>query len=125
MMIFVNQAEKTGLTKDSYLMFVTALAPFAPHITEEIWAEQGGEESLHKRRYPEVDITLLKDSEVTIGVQVNGKLRGTVTVAPEAAEAEVVEIALENKDIMKYMDGKTPKKVVYVPGKILSLIIAP
>jgi len=123
MMIFVNQAEKTGLTKESYLAFATALAPFAPHLTEEIWAEQGGEGSVHERRYPLIDITLLKDSEVTLGVQINGKLRGTVTVSPEAAEAEVVGKALENKDILRHADGKIPTKVVYVPGKILNLII--
>jgi leucyl-tRNA synthetase len=123
MMIFVNQAEKTGLTKESYLAFATALAPFAPHLTEEIWADQGGEGSVHERRYPLIDITLLKDSEVTLGVQVNGKLRGTVTVSPEAAEAEVVGKALENKDILRHTGGKTPAKVVYVPGKILNLII--
>lgn len=123
MMIFVNQAEKTGLTEDSYRLFLRTLAPFAPHLTEEIWHSLGETTSIHTEGFPEPDTTLLKDSTVTLGVQVNGKLRGTITVAPEATEAEALTLALENKDILKYTEGKTPKKVVYVPSKILSLII--
>ncbi len=122
MMIFVNQAEKTGLTSDSYRLFIRLMAPFAPHLTEEVWAVIGNAGSVHLTDYPTPDTNLLQDTEVTLGVQVNGKLRGTVTVAPTATEAQVVEIAMKNKDIIKHTTGKTLQKVVYVPGKILSLI---
>jgi leucyl-tRNA synthetase len=123
MMIFINQAEKSGLSRESYLIFVRLLAPFAPHLTDHIWGLEGSHDSIHLEPYPEADASLLKETEVTLGVQVNGKLRGTITVAPEAPEEEAVAQALGNQDIQRYVDGKTPKKVVYVPGKILSLII--
>jgi leucyl-tRNA synthetase len=123
MMIFVNQAEKYGLNKASYLTFIKLLAPFAPHLTDHIWGQEGNRDSIHLEVYPEADPSLLKDTEITLGVQVNGKLRGTITLAPDATEETATNLAFANPDIQRYVEGKTPKKVVYVPGKILSLII--
>src|SRR5690606_2430311 len=93
MMIFVNSAEKSGLSKDSYEQFLKLLAPFAPHLTEELWAGLGHTDSIHKEAYPVFDEALAKDEEVTIGVQINGKSRGAITLASEAKENEAVEAA--------------------------------
>jgi leucyl-tRNA synthetase len=82
MMIFVNLAEKEGLTRATYGTFLKILAPFAPHLTEEIWHEIGTTTSIHLESFPEVDEALAVDALVTIGVQINGKMRGTVTVSP-------------------------------------------
>jgi leucyl-tRNA synthetase len=123
MMIFINQAEKTGLSKESYKAFVTLLAPFAPHLTEEIWHELGNTASVHKERYPEAQAELLEDTEVTLGVQVNGKLRSTISIAKTAPEATALTLAKASPEVAKYLDNRAIKKVVYVPGKILSLIL--
>lgn len=122
MMMFVNQAEKEGIEREDYKTFIKVLAPFAPHLTEEIWQELGHKTSIHKESYPEGDQALATDSEVTIAVQVNGKMRGTITIAPDAIETEAVEIAKKNDAITKYLTGET-RKVIYVPGKILNLIV--
>jgi leucyl-tRNA synthetase len=123
MMIFVNQAEKTGLSSDSYGLFLRLLAPFAPHLTEEIWHEIGNSDSIHVMTYPEADPGLLVTKSVTIGVQINGKLRGAIDIPTEASEEEVVLLAKQHSGIVGYLDSATIKKVIYVPGKILSFII--
>jgi leucyl-tRNA synthetase len=123
MMIFVNVAEKSGLSKDSYSSFLRLLAPFAPHLTEELWEESGNSTSIHLEDYPEADETLAKDELVKIGVQVNGKARGVIEISPEASEAEAFEAAKSEASVAKYLDSGEVKKVVYVPGRILNLII--
>ena len=123
MMVFVNLAEKEGLTKDSYEAFLQLLAPFAPHLTEELWNQLGHTSSVHLEAWPEADSELVKDDAVTLGVQVNGKLRGEVTLAIDAKENEALEAAKADSRVTKYLDGNEPKKVIYVPGKILNLIV--
>ncbi len=123
MMIFVNLAEKAGLTKASYELFVRLLAPFAPHLTEEIWHELGHSSSIHREGYPVGDETLARDTEVVIGVQINGKLRGNITVAPDASEITALELARGDHHISKYVSGGTITKVIYIPGKILNIIV--
>ncbi|MFN3692776.1 MAG: class I tRNA ligase family protein [Candidatus Paceibacteria bacterium] len=124
MMIFVNLAEKAGLTKASYELFVRLLAPFAPHLTEEIWHELGHSSSIHREEYPVGDETLARDTAVVIGVQINGKLRGKITLAPDASEITALELARGDHHISKYVSGGTITKVIYIPGKILNIIVA-
>ena len=122
MMMFVNHVEKSGITKDDYKTFLRVLAPFAPHLTAELWAEAGQSESIHLTQFPEADESLIVDDIVTIAVQVNGKMRGTITLAPETAEAEALQAARASEGIEKYLTGEI-RKVIYVPGKILNLIV--
>ncbi len=124
MMIFVNQVEKTGLTKESYEIFLRLLAPFAPHVTEELWAMAGNSSSIHSTEFPAYDPDLAKDDLVTIGVQINGKMRGEVTIAPTATEAEALTAVHDVPALQVRLSGSEVKKVIYVPGRILNLVIA-
>jgi leucyl-tRNA synthetase len=123
MMIFVNQAEKTGLKQASYEVFLKVLAPFAPHLTEEIWHELGKTTSIHLTDFPDADPLLLVNQNVVLGVQINGKLRGTVSATATMSEAEAVALAKEQGAIAAYLTGALINKVIYVPGKIISFII--
>ena len=123
LMIFMNHSEKAGLSKESYLAFLRMLAPFAPHLTEEIWHEEGNETSIHTAEFPTYDAELAKDDTVTIGVQINGKHRGEITVTPDATQAEVEVAALENELLANRLSGETYTKVIYVPGRILNFIL--
>lgn len=123
MMVYVNAAEKLGLTAEAYTTLLKLLAPFAPHLTEELWAALGHTTSIHLETYPEADLALTIDSEITLGVQVNGKLRGTVAIAPDAAEATAIAAAKQEPSVAKWLDGEV-KKVIYVPSKILNFITA-
>lgn len=122
MMIYLNEAEKHGCTKDSYEAFLRILAPFAPHLCEELYQEQGHSTSVHLTDWPLVDESLLKDDTVTIGVQVNGKVRGDITVTPDASEDVALTAARAVPTVMKHVDSDI-KRVIYVPGKILNIIV--
>ncbi len=122
MMIFLNTAEKDGLSSESYRAFLKLLAPFAPHITEELWSELGEKSSIHLETFPAFDEALAVDNTATLGVQINGKIRGTITVSATATENEVVEAVKGEESLQKYFKG-TITKVIYVPGKIVNFIV--
>jgi len=123
MMIFVNAAEKSSLSKESYQAFITLLAPFAPHLTEELWALAGNDKSIHLESYPKADEALAADDEVTIGVQINGKSRGSITIAADANEEIAMAAAKADEGLAKYLKDGEVTKVIYVPGRILNCII--
>jgi leucyl-tRNA synthetase len=123
MMIFINVAEKEGLSDNTYATFLQLLAPFAPHLTEELWRDHGMSDSIHLATFPEFDPALAKDDQVTIGVQINGKMRGEITIEPDADEAAAVETAQNNQQLQEKFAGTTIEKVIYVPGRILNFIV--
>ncbi|OZC03502.1 leucine--tRNA ligase [Rubricoccus marinus] len=123
MMEFVNAAYKWDTVPQEVAeRFVQLLAPFAPHIAEELWARLGHEESLSYAPWPEHDPELLKEDEIEIAVQVNGKLRGTVTVAADADKAAVLEAAYAEPNVQRHTEGKTIRKEIVVPGRLVNLV---
>lgn len=123
MMVFVNEAEKTGLSKESYTSFLQVLAPFAPHITEELWFKLGKKNSIHSTDFPTFDPSIAKDTTVTIGVQINGKVRGDITISLEATEVEALNAIEANQQLSSRINVLEAKKVIYVPGRIINLIL--
>jgi len=123
LMILVNAVEKTGLSRADYERFLRLLAPFAPHLTEELWEALGYQTSIHSEAYPTHDPTLATKTEVTIGVQINGKVRGEITIAKDATEAAATAAASTNQTLSRYLEAGTVRKVIYKPGKILNLIV--
>ena len=99
------------------------LAPFAPHVTEELWQTLGHEGSVHIDNWPVHDPKYLVSDEVTIAVQVNGKLRATLTVTADADEATVVEAAKSNEKVASHLADHSIKKTIYVPGKLVSFVV--
>lgn len=99
------------------------LAPFAPHISEELWHQMGHEDSVHLSDWPKYDEQYLIQETVTVAVQINGKLRGEVTVLSEADEAAVVAAARADEKIADYLRDANVKKTIYVPGKIVNFVI--
>lgn len=112
------------LSRVNVMKFVRILAPFAPLMTEELWRNVFGEkESVHLSRWPDVDESALVDKEISIPVQVNGKMRAVISVAADKAEeATVVDEASKHEKVKKHLEGKQ-YKVVYVKGKILNFIV--
>lgn len=113
------------VSKEEALVFLQMIAPFAPHMSEELWNELGREGSIHTSIWPEFKEEYLKQDEVLIVVQVNGKVRDQLTVESEKAadQASVEALAKQSSRIQKYLEGKDPKKVIYVPGKVLNFVI--
>lgn len=120
---FFNFAEKNGLTKDAFEKFVLVLAPYAPYLSEYIWQNiLKNDGSVHRAKWPEFDEKLLISQKISIGVQIMGKSRGVIEIAPKASEEEVIVIAKENDKVAKYLQNGF-KKVIYVEGRILNFII--
>lgn len=124
MMQFSNEFGKAeAINKEDFGVLLKLLSPFAPHMTEELWNEAGNTESIFESAWPKYDAELAKDEEVTLAVQVNGKLRDTLTVNAEISEEEAKAMALSSEKIQKWLEGKEPKKVIYVKGKLISIVL--
>jgi leucyl-tRNA synthetase len=98
------------------------ISPMVPHLAEEGWAAMGGEGLVAQQPWPKHDPALLVDDEVTIAVQVNGKLRDTLTVAKDIDKATLEATALSSDKIIRTLDGSTPKKVIVVPGRLVNIV---
>ena len=98
------------------------LAPFAPHITEELWREMGYNDTVHVGHWPKWDEKYLKSDTMTIIVQVNGKLRAKLELPSDMDKQGVEEAALADENVQKFTNNKPPKKMVYVPGKLVNIV---
>jgi leucyl-tRNA synthetase len=104
-------------------IYLRMMAPVAPHIAEELWAEYGRPYSIHTQSWPKVDEAAAKEDEVNIAVQVNGKVRDHVTLAADADDETVKAAALAAEGVVKSLAGATPKKVIVVKGKLVSIVV--
>jgi leucyl-tRNA synthetase len=102
---------------------VLLLAPFAPYLATELWQTLGETDVLLRHPWPEFDRALAKEDEVELAVQVNGKLRGKITVPADSAEEFVREKALADEKVMAALSGKTAMKVIVVPGKLVNIVV--
>ena len=99
------------------------LAPIAPHITEELWAKRGFRYSIHQEAWPAWDEEIAREDTITLIVQVNGKVRAKIEVAPDISNAEAQQVALSAETVQSWLAGKTPRKVVVVPGKLVNIVL--
>jgi leucyl-tRNA synthetase len=124
LMEFTNAAYKwPNLPRAAAESFVLLLAPMAPHIAEELWQRLGHGESLAYAPWPEADPQFLKADVLEIPVQVNGKVRGKIKVPAEAPEAEVLEIARADANVMRHLAGQNVRRAIYVRGRIVNFVV--
>ena len=124
MMVFINAAYKEAFIPREYAEgFVKLLNPIAPHITEEIWEYLGHDKTIAYEVWPTYDETKTVDEEITIGVQVNGKLRGNITVEKDAKEDIVLDLALNNENVKKHIEGKEVIKKIVIPNRIVNIVV--
>ncbi|MES2213328.1 MAG: class I tRNA ligase family protein [Patescibacteria group bacterium] len=124
MMILVNEMEKsTEINQKNFEMFLKILSPFAPHVTEEIWRELGHKTLLVSEIWPKADPKKMKESEVRIMVQVNGKVRAEFMAEPDEDESKLIVQAQNLPEIGKWLLGKDVKKVIYVPNRLINIVI--
>ena len=125
MMIFANAFQKAAaVNRTTALAFIQLLAPFAPHISEELWSRLGGKSSVLDAAWPKFDPAKLVASEVKLVVQVNGKHRGELMVAVGLAQEAALALAKADPKVVPHLAGKEIKRVVYVPGRILNIVVA-
>lgn len=124
LMILVNkiEEEKTVSLTD-YKTLLQLLAPFAPHITEEIWYALGNTSSIHLETWPSYDPAKIVDEKVTLAIQINGKVRGTIEVPHGTSKEDVERLALESEKVQNYLAGNAPKKVIVVQGRVVNIVV--
>jgi len=124
MMIFVNDATTAKtLPREIIGAFLRLLSPYAPHICEELWNRLGEEELIANAEWPSWDSELVKDETITIVVQVNGKKRDELQVARDTEKEELERLALASENVQRFMEGKSPKRVIVVPGRLVNIVV--
>ncbi len=124
MMMMATTMEKADyIAVGDYRNFLKLLAPFAPHITDELWKILGEKGSIHQALWPKWDESLMQDEEIKIVIQVNGKVRGEINVSSSATEDQIKEIALGDVNVLKHLNGLAPKKVIYVKGRLINIVV--
>jgi leucyl-tRNA synthetase len=102
---------------------VMSIAPFAPHIADELWQDLGHSDSVHVDHWPELDEKYLIQETTTLAVQVNGKVRAEIEVSAEASKEEIEEMALAQENVQAHLAGSEPKKIIYVTGRLVSIVV--
>jgi leucyl-tRNA synthetase len=124
MMEYVNVLkQQDAARKDQLTPLIVMLAPYAPHIAEELWEALGGKGSVFEQCWPSFDERLASAGDVEIAVQVNGKLRSRLVVPRGMAESEVLKIVLSDAAVKKFVNGQPVKKVIYVQDRLVNLVV--
>jgi leucyl-tRNA synthetase len=118
-----RSAQGRAVVQEALEIVVLGLSPVVPHVCHALWQELGHDRAVIDERWPQVDAGALARDAIEVVVQVNGKLRGRVTVPASADEAQVREAALADEGVQKYMDGKPIRKFVYVRGKLANVVV--
>jgi leucyl-tRNA synthetase len=124
MMEFINAVYKAGaISADQAGRFMLVLAPFAPHLAEELWQMLGHAESLAYEPWPAYEDSMIAESMVEMAVQVNGKVRGRISVPADATDEQVIAAALADAAVQSAIEGKTIVKRIVVPGRLVNLVV--
>jgi leucyl-tRNA synthetase len=115
-------AEGTAEWDEALDLYLRMMAPVTPHITEELWAYLDKPYSVHSQSWPVVDEIAAAEDVITMVVQVNGKLRDRITVPADIDDDAARQMALESPAVVKHLEGRSPKKVIVVPGKLVNIV---
>ena len=118
-----NGSIKQPVWEEAVKTLLLLLAPSAPHMTEELWQQLGYKYSIHNQSWPEWDRELAADEEITLVIQVNGKLRDKLPVPVDITEEAATKLAFEQERIRSYIEGKSVAKIIYVPGRLLNIVL--
>tara|TARA_Y100001978_G_scaffold97595_1_gene87439 strand:+ start:2692 stop:5088 length:2397 start_codon:yes stop_codon:yes gene_type:complete len=117
-------ASADSLSIEDKHILVKLIAPFAPHLAEELWQELNNENiSIFNHLWPEYDENLALDDNITIAIQVNGKLRGNIEVEKDKDKDSILELSKQNKNVSKFLDGKSIIKEIYIPSKLVNIVV--
>ena len=125
MVLFNDLSKLPQVNRTSFEVFLQLLHPFAPHITDEIWQAHGHPNFLLQTAWPKADEKLLQNDSAELGVQVNGKVRDRISVPVTASREEVEKLALASAKVQRSLEGLTIKKIIVVPGRMVSVVAAP
>ncbi|MFH1714174.1 MAG: leucine--tRNA ligase [Candidatus Nealsonbacteria bacterium] len=122
-MEFVNLIREEQMGKEDLKRLIILLSPFAPHIAEELWQKMGNKESVFLEKWPDYNKKLIKEEKINLIIQVNGKVRGKIEALADISEEEANALAISDEKVKNWILGKDIKKVVFVPGKLINIVI--
>ncbi|MDT3764771.1 leucine--tRNA ligase [Priestia filamentosa] len=123
LMVFINECYKTDVLPKEYMQgFLKLIAPITPHIAEELWSKLGGSGTISYEAWPAYDESKLVDDEIEIVVQINGKVRAKLKVPAETTREGLQDLAMEDSKVQEQIEGKTVRKVIAVPGKLVNIV---
>ncbi len=123
MMKFLNEGEESEIGLEELKKLLLVFAPFIPHLAEELWEKMGGKFSIHQQSWPRYDAGLVKEEKITFVVQINGKVRERLEVEAGLNESEAKELVLASEKIKQWLEGKQPRKVIFVRDKLINFVI--
>jgi leucyl-tRNA synthetase len=130
MMVLVNEMEKNEISISDFKKFLQILAPFAPHLTEELWQQlekpktkNQKVKSIHLSSWPKWDKNKIIDEKIVVAVQVNGKVRAEISIDKDMEEEEVKNLALKNKGVLSWIENKEIKRFIYIKGRIVNIVV--
>jgi leucyl-tRNA synthetase len=123
LMILMNEMTAQEFAIAHFETFLKLLLPFAPHIAEELWENLGHKESIAEEPWPKYDPSLIVEEEIDLVVQVNGKVRDTIRVKADISEDEAKKVVLESGKVKKWIEGKEIKKIIFVKGKLINVVV--
>jgi leucyl-tRNA synthetase len=117
-----TDGQSMALRLESLDIILRALSPITPHLCHHLWQQLGHQTAIINESWPEVDNKALEQDEVQIIVQVNGKVRAKITVSADASKASIEALGLNDENVLKFTEGNTVRKVIYIPGKLLNIV---
>ncbi len=124
MMIFINHLSKQSVRPKSVVeKFILVLSPFAPHIAEELWQRLGHDQTLVYEPWPDYDPQLIKEKQIELAVQVNGKIKERIVVDADATEEQIKQIALSSEKVTAALAGKEPKKIIVIKSRLVNIVL--
>jgi leucyl-tRNA synthetase len=126
---YLSKVKESGMVSNSIWQeaisyFLLLLAPTAPHLAEELWSITGHSYTIHNHPWPDYNQKLAKEEEITLVIQVNGKLRDKLLVPASISEVEAKELALSRERVKAYINGKKLTRVIYVPKRVVNIVVA-
>ena len=123
MMTCLNEIQHSDVAISDFKAYICSLAPFAPHMTEEIWSMVGQKESIHVSSWPKATVEVGQDGNVVLSIQVNGKHRSKISVPRDIEEDSLKTLVLSDQSVQRHLSGKEVKKIIYVSGKAVNIVI--
>lgn len=123
LMICVNVLEKTSFSKDTFKKFLIICNLYAPHLAQELWEQVGEDDFIYNHPFPQADMGILASQKIKIAVQINGKTRAVIECAPQLSKEEIIETVKSHPEVIRWIQGKTINKEIYIPAKMVSLVI--
>lgn len=124
LMILTNEMEKQpAMDIENYKIFLKLLAPMAPHFAEEMWQKLGHEKSIFLEKWPKYDPQKIKEEIFELVIQINGRMRATISAPTGVREKEAMKLALSHERVKSFLSGKTPSKIIFIPGRLINIVI--